>query len=71
MPVFDAKRLTEQGDGEVLLATILHATPRARDEARARGRMRAERATMLAERESAASGAGLAAVTPVVILPVT
>lgn len=71
MPVFDAKSLTEQGDGEVLLAMILHATPRARDEARERGRMSAERATMLAEIDPAVPGTTLGAVTPAEILPVT
>lgn len=71
MPVFDAKNLTEQVDGEALLAMILHATPKARDEARERGRMRLERATMLAELAPAVPGATLAAVTPAEILPVT
>ncbi|MER2251858.1 hypothetical protein ABS772_18225 [Methylorubrum podarium] len=71
MPVFDAKNLTEQGDGEAFLAMILHATPKARDEARERGRMRLERATMLAELAPAVPGATLAAVTPAEILPVT
>lgn len=71
MPVFDAKSLTEQGNGEVFLAMVLHATPKARDAARERGRMRVERATMLAESAPVVPGATLAALTPAEVVPVT
>ena len=71
MPVFEAKNLTEQGDGEALLAMILHAAPKAREEARERGRMRLERASMLAELAPAVPGSTLAALTPADIAPVT
>ncbi|CAO4178636.1 hypothetical protein [Methylorubrum populi] len=69
MPVFDGKHLTTSDDGETLLALILHPTQKAREEARERGRLRAERATKLAELSPALPGTTLAAVTPLDILP--
>jgi hypothetical protein len=71
MPVFDAKKLTEQRDGETLLAMILYATPKAREEARERGRVRAERATMLAETAPSAPGATIGGLRPIEVLPAT
>jgi hypothetical protein len=71
MPVFDAKNLTEQSDSEALLAMMLHATPKAREEARERGRMRLERATMLAEASPVVPGATLAALRPTEVAPAT
>ncbi|AMB43274.1 MULTISPECIES: hypothetical protein [Methylobacteriaceae] len=70
MPVFDGKYLTEQGEGEALLAMVLRPTPTAQEEARARGRMRIERATMLAELVPAVPGTTLGALKRVDILPV-
>lgn len=71
MPVFDARNLTEQCNGEALLAMMLHATPKAREEARERGRMRLERATMLAETAPVVPGATLAALRPTEVAPAT
>ncbi|WP_238225796.1 hypothetical protein [Methylorubrum aminovorans] len=50
---------------------ILHATPKAREEARERGRMRLERATMLAETAPVVPGATLAALRPTEVAPAT
>ncbi|UGB26087.1 hypothetical protein LPC10_00075 [Methylorubrum sp. B1-46] len=71
MPVFDARNLTEHCKGEALLAMMLHATPKAREEARERGRMRLERGTMLAEAAPDLPGAPLAALRPTEVAPVT
>lgn len=70
MPIFDTKYLTAQDEGETLLAMVLHPTREAREEARERGRMRLERATMLAELAPALPGTTLAALTPTDVLPV-
>ncbi|CAO4152113.1 hypothetical protein [Methylorubrum extorquens] len=70
MPVFDGKYLTEHGESEALLAMILRPTPKAREEALERGRMRLERATMLAELVPAVPGTTLACVKRADILPV-
>ncbi len=61
MPVFDAKNLPHRDEDLNLLATILHPTPAAREQARERGRARIERATMLAELAPALPGTTLAA----------
>ncbi len=71
MPVLDGKHLTEQGEGEALLAMILYPTLKSRDEARERGRLRMKRATMLAELAPAVPGTTRAALTPDGILPVS
>ncbi|KQQ25398.1 hypothetical protein ASF53_22225 [Methylobacterium sp. Leaf123] len=71
MPVFDAKYLTEHGESETILAMILRPTPKAREEARERGRMRIERASMLAELAPAVPGTTLASLKRADILPVT
>ena len=71
MPVFDGKNLTNQDDGEALLALILYPSREVREEARERGRMRAERASMLAEIAPAVPGTTLSPITPRNILPVT
>lgn len=71
MPVFDGKNLTAQDEGEMVLAMILHPTQGAREKARDRGRMRLERATMLAELAPALPGTTLASLTPVDVLPVS
>ncbi|SFL36775.1 hypothetical protein [Methylorubrum salsuginis] len=63
MPVFDAKNLPHRDEDLNLLATILHPTPAAREQARERGRARIERATMLAELAPALPGTTLAALT--------
>ncbi|MEH3116697.1 MAG: hypothetical protein PGN25_03580 [Methylorubrum populi] len=59
MPVFDGKNLTTQDDGEARLAMILHPGLEAQEEARERGRLRLERATMLAELALALPGTTL------------
>lgn len=71
MPVFDGRNLTEQCEDEALLAMVLYPTSKARDEARARGRMRVERATMVPGRVQAVPGTRRPAAPPVVTLPVT
>ena len=63
MPVFDAKNLPDQDEELTLLATILHPTPAAHEQARERGRARIERATMLAELAPALPGTTLASLT--------
>lgn len=63
MPVFDAKNLPTQDEDLNRLATLLHPTPAAREQARERGRARIERATMLAELAPALPGTTLAALT--------
>ncbi len=55
MPIFDAKNLPQHDEDLNRLATILHPTPAAREQARERGRARLERATMLAEPSQLAS----------------
>lgn len=70
MPIFDGKYLSERGETEAL-AMILRPTPKAREEARERGRMRIEQATMLAELAPAVPGTTLAALTPADVQPVT
>lgn len=69
MPVFDAKNLSSENEERNLLASILHPTPAARDRARERGRVRIERATMLAELAPATPGTTLAALTVVDAAP--
>lgn len=71
MPVFDEKNFSLQEDGEATLAMILHATPAARDEARERGRLRLERATMLAERNPPAPAKRPSAATSADLHPAT
>lgn len=71
MPVFDGKHLTEQSEGEAMLAMILHPTPKARAAARERGRMRLEVATMLPELAPSVPGTTLATLRPDKIQPVT
>ncbi|KQT53332.1 hypothetical protein ASG52_04170 [Methylobacterium sp. Leaf456] len=63
MPIFDAKNLPHHDDDLNVLATILHPTPVALEQARERGRARLERATMLAELAPALPGTTLAALT--------
>lgn len=71
MPVFDEKNFSLPEDGEATLAMILHATPAARDEARERGQLRLERATMLAERNPPAPAKRPNAVTSADLHPAT
>lgn len=71
MPVFDGKHLTERCEDEAFLAMVLHATPKARADARERGRMRVERASMRSELTPAVPGTRRACPTPSAILPVT
>lgn len=49
MPVFDAKNLDRQFEGQALLGAILHPTRGARTRALRLGRQRAERNSMMAD----------------------
>lgn len=49
MPVFEAKNLGPQFEGQALLAAILHPTRAAQTRALSHGRQRAERAAVLAD----------------------
>ena len=49
MPVFDAKNLGPQFEGQALLAAILHPTRAAQTRALTHGRQRAERAAVMAD----------------------
>lgn len=69
MPVFEAKNLTTHDEGDAFLAAILHPSREAQTEARERGRLRIERATMLAELAPALPGTTLAALTPCDAVP--
>lgn len=49
MPVFEAKTLDAEFEGQALLMAILHPTVTAQTRARTHGRQRAERAAILAD----------------------
>jgi len=49
MPIFDAKDLDTDPDGEGVLARLLYPSPQARSSARARGQRRVERGSMATE----------------------
>lgn len=49
MPVFEAKNLGPQFEGQALLASILHPTRAAQTRALSHGRRRAERAAAMAD----------------------
>ncbi|MGU3540652.1 hypothetical protein [Methylobacterium sp. A54F] len=49
MPVFEAKNLDAEFEGQALLAAVLHPTRMAQAHARTVGRRRAERAATLAD----------------------
>ncbi|GJD46339.1 hypothetical protein AFCDBAGC_4219 [Methylobacterium cerastii] len=49
MPVFDAKNLGSQFEGQALLAAILHPTRTAQTRALTHGRQRSERAAIMAD----------------------
>lgn len=49
MPVFEAKNLDSEFEGQTLLASILHPTRAAQTRALRHGRQRAERAAALAD----------------------
>ncbi|WP_375464415.1 hypothetical protein [uncultured Methylobacterium sp.] len=49
MPVFEAKNLGPQFEGQALLAAILHPTRAAQTRALTHGRQRAERASAMAD----------------------
>jgi len=59
MPIFDAKDLDTDPDGEARLARLLYPFPQNRADARARGRIRAERGTMIPD------AVAMCAVTPI------
>lgn len=49
MPVFEAKNLDSDAEGFAFLAAILHPSHEAQTRAKRLGRLRAERASMLAD----------------------
>ncbi|MCJ2013958.1 hypothetical protein [Methylobacterium sp. J-076] len=49
MPVFDAKNLDREFEGQALLGAILHPTRSARTRALRLGRLRAERNSLMAD----------------------
>lgn len=69
MPLFDAKDLDTDPDGVALLARLLYPSPQARADARARGRIRAERGTMVPDAVAMRAGTAIRNGREPVVLP--